>query len=86
MFTQARPDLGSAAGSHHLQNVGARDARTTEPVAIHLANVSDLVTNRCDLADQRLKPLLWIRYSTETLTSILPCVCGEQEGWYLTEV
>src|SRR5215472_1212448 len=30
--------------------------------------------------------MLWIWHTTETLTSILPYLCREQEGWDLTEV
>ena len=53
---------------------------------INLADVSDLVTNRRDLADGRLKPLLSVRRTTQMLASILPYVDREQEGWDLTEV
>ena len=70
----------------HLQHVGACDARAKKAVAINLADVSDLVADRRDLADGRLKPLLYVRRTAQTATSILPSVRREEQGWELTEV
>ena len=70
----------------HLQHVTACDARTKKPVAINLANVSNLVTDRRDLTDSRLKPLLAVRRAAKTETSILPCVRREEQGRDLTDV
>jgi hypothetical protein len=56
----------------HLQHVGACDARAKKAVAINLADMSDLVADRRDLADGRLKPLLSIQCTAQTAASILP--------------
>ena len=70
----------------HLQYVGACDARTKKPVAINLADVSNLVTDRRNLADGRLQPLLSVRFPTQTAAGILPCVRCEEQRRDLTEV
>jgi hypothetical protein len=78
--------LDSGSAFQHLQHVSACDARTKKAVAVNLADVSNLVTDRRDLADGRLKPLLSVRRSAKTVTSILPYVRREEQGWDLSEV
>src|SRR5947208_176605 len=77
---------GSGPILQHLQHVGASDARTKKPIAINLADVSNLIADRRNLTDGRLKPLLAVQRAAQTLTSILPCVRREEQGRELTEV
>jgi hypothetical protein len=62
----------------HLQYVGACDARAKKAVAINLADVSDLVANRRDLANGGLKTLLSVGCTAQTLTSMLPSIRCEE--------
>jgi len=70
----------------HLQHVGACDARAEKAVGLNLADVSDLVTDRRDLADGRLKPLLCVRRTAEAVTGSLPSVRREEQRRDLSEV
>ena len=65
----------------HLQNVGAGDARAQEPVAVDLADVGDLVTDRCDLGDSSREALLRILCAAEAGTRLLLDILGEQDSW-----
>ena len=61
-----------------LQHVGACDARAKKAVAINLADVSDLVADRRDSVEGRLKPLLHVGRIAQTAPSILPSVRREE--------
>ena len=76
----------SGPALQHLQHVGACERRAKKTVLINLADVSDLVADRRDLADGGLKPLLSVRRTAQTVTSMLPSVRREEQGWELTEV
>src|SRR5450759_1074966 len=56
---------------HHLQHVGACDARAKKAVAINLADVSDLVADRRDLADGSQESLLRVLALAEAATGLL---------------
>jgi hypothetical protein len=77
-------DSGSAL--QHLQHIGACELRAKKAVVINLADVSDLVADRRDLTYGRLKTLLCIQRTAQTVTSILPNVRREEQGWELTQV
>jgi hypothetical protein len=53
--------------------------RPQEAVVINLANVGDLVADRRNLADGRLKQLLSVLCTAKTVTRILPNVGRKQE-------
>ena len=63
---------------HHLQHVGACDARAKKTVAINLADVSDLAADGRDSFEGGLKPLLCVRRIAQTAPSILPSVRREE--------
>jgi hypothetical protein len=72
-FIDSRPAL------NHLQYVGACEVRAKKAVLINLADVSNLVADRHNLAKGGLKPLLCIRLIAQTMTNILLNVrCEEQ--------
>src|SRR4029434_1494394 len=59
----------------HFEQVEACEPCPKKAVAVNFADVSNLVTDRCDLADGRLKPLLYVLRFAQTVTTILPNVC-----------
>ena len=48
-------------------------------VVLNLADVGDLVTDRRNMADGSLESCLWVLYSGEAATSLLPDARREQE-------
>ena len=64
---------------HHLQNVGACDARSHESITINLSDVSDLVPYRCNLVDSSQESLLRILRASEPAARLLLDFLSEQE-------